>query len=101
MRDEPPEPSEPPELSEPPESAREEYRVESDETSAGSLDVGAAGKAAPSTGGGVSLPGSATAAQGCATTAPPVADTAARSRPETRVARREDIRGVIAGSSSI
>ncbi|MEV1205204.1 hypothetical protein [Microbispora rosea] len=74
---------------------------EDDMAPPGSSEVGAARGAAPSIGGGASRPGSATAAQGCATTAPPVADTAARSRPETRVARREDIRGVIEGSSSI
>lgn len=75
--------------------------ADSGETSAGSSEVGAAIGTAPSNGGGASQPGSATAAQGCAATAPPVADTAARSRPETSVARRGDIRGVIAGTSSI
>ncbi|MEU8176908.1 hypothetical protein AB0C14_28880 [Microbispora hainanensis] len=86
---------------EPNEEDEDDESDENAEARPGSSDVGAAMGAAPSIGGGASRPGSATAAQGCATTAPPVADTAARSRPETRVARREDIRGVIEGSSSI
>ncbi|MEZ0074265.1 hypothetical protein [Planotetraspora sp. GP83] len=71
----------------------------------GSRVTVAVGSGAPGTtssrGGGISTLGSAMAAQGWAMIAPVVADTAASRRPETRVARREEMRGVMDGSSSI